>query len=347
MPAPSLSFIIYEVRLIKISQSFTADLDFDPTGCDTTNYSSTPLQNPAMNADDIEACNAGFFGPAGQGVTVKMYCPEHAQEAYIADHDGEKCSIPHCNRTITARENLPQLCSSCHYLYQGYAAWLQEFESSKSEDHSGFSGQPLNSTFDDTCSMCKLLKLARDRQYRKKPIDLDEQGQELRYTPLGIFITGTPYSITHFRNSSSTHRPHVSWAQIRSWIVSCDYTSGHHATDLQFTTLLSLDPFLIDVDDSRLIRMSVNLDIYDGSPTANGVVYAALSYVWGGSQPMLTKKNMNRMQDAGALLHPTACSRIVRDAMLVCRRTGVRYLWVSCLNNGIPNINEALVNFCV
>lgn len=224
---------------------------------------------------------------------------------------------------------------------------MQEFESSKSEDHVGFSDLPLDSTFSDTWSMCKLLKLARDRQYRKKPIGLVEQGHQVRYTPLCIFITRTPYSITHLRNSSSTHRPHVSWARIRSWIVSCDNASGHHATEVQFTTLLSLNPSLIDVDDFRLIRMSVNLDIYDGSPTANGVVYAALSYVWGGSQPMLTKENMDRMQDAGALLHPTACSRIVRDAMLICRRTGVRYLWVSYLKNGLRNINEALKNFCV
>jgi hypothetical protein len=87
--------------------------------------------------------------------------------------------------------------------------------------------------------------------------------------------------------------------------------------------------------------MSANLNIFHGSPTDNGIVYAALSYVWGGSQPMLLQKNLMYMQQAGALDVLGACSQTIRDAMLICRRTGVRYLWVGCLKME-ENIKEAL-----
>ncbi|KAH8693399.1 heterokaryon incompatibility, partial [Phaeosphaeriaceae sp. PMI808] len=37
------------------------------------------------------------------------------------------------------------------------------------------------------------------------------------------------------------------------------------------------------------------------------------------------------MQGVGALDKPSACSQTIRDAMLIYRRTGVRYLWVDAL----------------
>jgi hypothetical protein len=67
-------------------------------------------------------------------------------------------------------------------------------------------------------------------------------------------------------------------------------------------------------------------------------LYAALSYVWGGPQPMLLKENIERMQEAGALDWPNACSQTIQDAIIVCRRTGVRYLWVSCVEKRIQGI---------
>ena len=289
-----------------------------------------------MSVDDIEACNAQFLAPIAIGHKIRdggYYCEECAKKVYATDHAGEKCSTPHCNRDISTGGDLPQLCNSCHCLFQLYGTWLQKFESNKSEHELEYPDQRLHSSFSVACSMCKLLKLARDRRHSKRPADPNDQEHGFQYTPLGIFITGTPYSITHVRKQGYTHRPHVSWAQIRSWIVSCDTSSGHDATELQFKTLLSMDPFFIDVDDCRIVRMSANLDIFDGSPTANGVVYAALSYVWGGSQSMLVKGNLDQMQSIGALRDPAACSQTVRDAMLICRRTGVRYLWVSYLQH--------------
>lgn len=233
-----------------------------------------------------------------------------------------------CDEGLTAKENLPQLCDRCHALLEEYGRWLQTLQGGNDDKDAAISRQLTQhidlseSSFSANCKMCKTLKL-EGKPYRNPVIT--SQSFPIQFTPLAINILGTPYSISHSARSFSTSSPLVSWPEIRSWVAICDTECRHHATELQIQTLLSLDPWLIDVDDRRLIRMSEVEDI----------VYAALSYVWGGPQPMLLKENMERMQEAGALDQPNVCSPIIRDAMLVCRRTGVRYLWVGCIMKGI------------
>lgn len=320
-----------------------------------------------MDADAIEKCNDQYLNLSAsisEYKTITCYCSKHAEQAYIIQHAGEKCCTPSCNNDLTARENLPQLCERCNEMFQMYGLWLQNWESSGDLD----STRTINlsdSSFSVTCSVCKMLEQTRDRNLTLDPSGLKygsagsafpspdiwidphgnsheiDQRHEMRFTPLGIIISGTPYLFTHSWPQHNNYSAYVSWIQIRSWIASCDDTSKHHATDLQFRSLLSLDPWFVDVDDRRLIRMSSNLNIMNGSPTDNGVVYAALSYVWGGSKPMLLRENLMYMQQFGVLDLPSACSQTIRDAMLICRRTGIRYLWVGCQKRE-ENTNKAL-----
>jgi hypothetical protein len=281
-----------------------------------------------MNADEIEACNAQFFAGPISGPQLEQMCQSCAELSYITLHVGDKCRD--CGRDMTAKENLPQLCDRCYRVLEEYGHWLQTLQSGDDEDSTTF--QRLckhidlsESSLSANCKMCKALKL-EGKPYRK-PVITPER-LPIQFAPLGINILGTPYSITHSERSLCTYSPLVSWTEIRSWVAVCDACSGHPATELQFQTLLSLDPWLIDVDDRRLVSMS----------EAKDIVYAALSYVWGGPQLMLLKENIERMREAGALDRSNACSQTIRDAILVCRRTGVRYLWVSCIKKGIMGI---------
>ena len=284
-----------------------------------------------MNADDIEKCNAEFFSdPIGSAVTST--CLGCAELSYVIEHAGDKCLM--CDHDMTAKENLPQLCHRCHGVLEEYGRWLQTLESGGGDDEDSKTFRQFRqcidlseSGFSANCNMCKTLKL-EGKPYRK-PVTTRET-LHIQFTPQGINILGTPYSITHSEGSLLTYSPLVSWPRIRSWVANCDVQQGHPATELQFQMLLSLDPWLIDVDDHCLIRMSEAEDFVP--------LYAALSYVWGGPQPMLLKENIERMQEAGALDWPNACSQTIRDAILVCRRTGVRYLWVSHIKKGIMGI---------
>ncbi|KAL8685274.1 MAG: hypothetical protein Q9218_007866, partial [Villophora microphyllina] len=86
---------------------------------------------------------------------------------------------------------------------------------------------------------------------------------------------------------------------------------------------------LVDVaQDPNTVRV---IDTRDGPPLdpIYGRAWACLSYAWGGDQIVKTTKANLAKYAAGislVVLPPT-----IRDAVKVCRRLGLKYLWVDCL----------------
>jgi hypothetical protein len=57
--------------------------------------------------------------------------------------------------------------------------------------------------------------------------------------------------------------------------------------------------------------------------------YVALSYCWGGPQPLVTTTENIKAMVAGVSL--AQLPRTLRDAVAVTRNLGVRYLWIDAL----------------
>jgi hypothetical protein len=134
-------------------------------------------------------------------------------------------------------------------------------------------------------------------------------------------LEGSEYAIFKKSDMERVDATSVSWDKIKGWLASCDKHS-HAQNFLPFgrERLLKLKLRLIDVTERCLVTI----------PTEGE--YAALSYRWGGVlQPCLTPHNLDRLEQPGALDHADACSKTVRDAMQVCQKVGVRYLWVDAL----------------
>jgi Heterokaryon incompatibility protein (HET) len=86
--------------------------------------------------------------------------------------------------------------------------------------------------------------------------------------------------------------------------------------------LSSCNLILVDVIDKKLIL---------GQPSLERR-YIALSYVWGGVSTLrATTKNLDALQQSGALSAGIGMPRTVRDSMTLVRSLGERYLWVDCL----------------
>ncbi|APA11729.1 hypothetical protein sscle_08g064990 [Sclerotinia sclerotiorum 1980 UF-70] len=79
---------------------------------------------------------------------------------------------------------------------------------------------------------------------------------------------------------------------------------------------------LIDVRESKIVEFyNANIASFE---------YAALSYVWGGTQrTLLLKSNQQALQRAGSL---TGCvPNTIQDAMTFSQQLGIQYLWVDAL----------------
>lgn len=259
-----------------------------------------------MNADEIEACNAQFFAGPIPGLSVERMCQPCAELSYVTLHAGDKC--PTCDGDMAAKEDLPRLCDRCHIMLEEYGRWLQTLTSSDDEGSKTFR-QTNNyiglseSSFSANCEMSKTLKL-EGKPYRKPVLAPKRLPVQFALQYPRDTVLNHPFAAfaLHLQTPSVMERAPV-------WIASCNGLSGHPATELQFQTLLNLDLWLIDVDDRRLIRLF----------EAEDIVYAALSYVWGGPQPTLLKENVERMREPGALDRPNSCSQTIRDAIVVCR----------------------------
>lgn len=150
----------------------------------------------------------------------------------------------------------------------------------------------------------------------------------------------TPSSYRHVRPNSDAHR---SWgkehlflgreleamgknqALINSWLESCDQQHGERCAighSRRFVELIGKSYFgVIDVQDMRLTSLPL------------GAKFIALSYVWGLNRRFRTLlDNVLLHRNHGGLeTHMEDLPLTIKDAMEVCRKVGIRYLWVDSL----------------
>ncbi|KAH7029941.1 hypothetical protein B0J12DRAFT_539089, partial [Macrophomina phaseolina] len=119
-----------------------------------------------------------------------------------------------------------------------------------------------------------------------------------------------------------TIRRQVDFDLLRSWIWTCDEAHGR---------LCSSYPFKEATKPSRLI--DIDLTCVKMVKQANDLAYAALSYVWGPhttKQRELNERTKSRLEARDGL-SDSQVPRTIRDAMTVCSKIGIRYLWADAL----------------
>lgn len=120
--------------------------------------------------------------------------------------------------------------------------------------------------------------------------------------------------------------PKVKFSQIQRWRTQCRATHGDCCNNSHLEALAQqLDSLLlIDVISACLVDLPV------------ATPFVALSYVWGNVTTLKSvQSNLAELKESGALFREHYQSRLpktIRDAMLVVRATGERYLWVDCLS---------------
>jgi hypothetical protein len=106
----------------------------------------------------------------------------------------------------------------------------------------------------------------------------------------------------------------------KEWLHQCDYTHGVECSMGSRLKGSSTQFRLIDIESQCVV------------PAPETCKYTALSYVWGKHvyQPTLTTENRRALQNSGSL-SSLDIPRTILDAMDVCRKLGLRYLWIDSL----------------
>jgi hypothetical protein len=119
----------------------------------------------------------------------------------------------------------------------------------------------------------------------------------------------------------------VPWSLARSWINHCASQHAHDQPlsephgERQFNVQAWASRFrLIDVRDKCVVEAKMSLP------------YVALSYVWGGSEPVrLVQRNMRELMTGGGLDRLIYLPKTFRDAIHVTQKLGMLYLWIDAL----------------
>lgn len=119
------------------------------------------------------------------------------------------------------------------------------------------------------------------------------------------------------RNTIPEFRSH----QINSWLERCDKEHDVCRGSVNRTPLPLAGFRLIDVERGCIVPGSINWS------------YCALSYVWGSAkQYMLLKSNIAQLETERSLFTVKhLLPKTISDAMELCQKTGLRYLWVDAL----------------
>jgi hypothetical protein len=114
----------------------------------------------------------------------------------------------------------------------------------------------------------------------------------------------------------------VALSSARSWIHECLSTHEHCSME----GISTLPSRLIDVGFEE---RSPSVKLYITDPNGECGAYSALSYCWGGPQPVTATKSSLDMLKSGIAI--TALPQTIQDAVEVTRRLGLRFVWIDAL----------------
>ncbi|KAH4164750.1 hypothetical protein HBI24_171850 [Parastagonospora nodorum] len=105
---------------------------------------------------------------------------------------------------------------------------------------------------------------------------------------------------------------------IKSWMTSCKSSHHHHCT---VNGEVRLPKRILELTEARF-HLREGLD--------NEAIYACLSHCWGAAGPsfMLTEDTVENLK---AGMSSTELPRTFREAMEICLRLNIRYLWIDAL----------------
>jgi hypothetical protein len=115
----------------------------------------------------------------------------------------------------------------------------------------------------------------------------------------------------------------IDFGLVQEWLHECESSDPSDTTKNEFGVDDPFSPsYLIDVETTCVVM-----------PRIDEVRYLALSYVWGGPQPVqLLLSNKDLLMTPGGLCSAShTLPTTIDDAMLLTRRLGERYLWVDAL----------------
>ncbi|CAH0048529.1 unnamed protein product [Clonostachys solani] len=116
-------------------------------------------------------------------------------------------------------------------------------------------------------------------------------------------------------------QPRFDVSLINEWLKRCHSDHGSRCiTETSGPKPKNL--ILVDTEKNCLVTLT------DGHTPP----YLALSYVWGGvPQAQLTRLTLDNWHEPGSLTEEVTITQKVRDAMVITKQTGLRFLWVDAL----------------
>ncbi|KAI0865770.1 heterokaryon incompatibility protein-domain-containing protein [Xylaria cubensis] len=246
---------------------------------------------------------------------------------------------------LPLRHLVCQECCDTIFSVEGWRSVMADGNASDNPEENGYRYTTTWKTIKNAARTCNWCKLLPQRQVEGKAQVVVRYYKDSGYTPVGdkfltVIVKGFEDSSTFMdkdfllyttRDNPAANvikaRDRIThlWTQesfgmAKACIDRCAREHRASCPPLQGGSILP-DRVIDCVDSSKPKIVLTNGQIY-GS-------YVTLSYVWGGPQPMLTTKNVDKYTTDG--LEMTDFPQSIRDAVAVTNRIGQRYLWIDAL----------------
>ncbi|KFY20320.1 hypothetical protein V491_03823 [Pseudogymnoascus sp. VKM F-3775] len=326
-------------RLIRVRVPGLLQLGNDDLSSEPSNYTSTDsnVSGDTDNSEsDTDSCETGYQELSHQ-LKVRLF-----HSAHDCKMDGLVHLCPLCDHWL---KHL-----LCRSWAEGDIATIRIGTFAEIEARSGCVGcQALCRITSELPPKLKdrnkklQLQLRRDSKSSTGVNNWPESQVEghLQYDPAKSFggnpYGGSPYESVTFSVFYTEFileklvKEQIGWERVIEWIDSSPYPSGKAGEVMTASgqigirrgeTAIPQGFCLISVGDACVVPMT-------GS---KGPFYAALSYVWGNAENELTatRSSFEELQRPGRLQKDDV-PHLIKDAMLVCLRIGLEYLWVDRL----------------
>lgn len=165
--------------------------------------------------------------------------------------------------------------------------------------------------------------------------------RRMQGTSAGGYGIGVAYSVFHAVGDPNDRtvpplsgrlvQPRYDRDTVRNWLQDCNTSRPKERNKID--TLKHIERF-IDTEEECVVDTEELMNC--NSPDATfDIDFVALSYVWGqlGQQITLTRATSRDLHTKGSIssADESSISKTIKDAMIVCKDIGIRYLWVDAL----------------